>query len=46
MTNAEIIARAHVDSAFRTALLKELLRIAVAEDPNILTKALLKLGYK
>jgi hypothetical protein len=46
MTNKEVIARAHVDPAFRTALLKELLRIAVAEDPMILSKALLKLENK
>ena len=46
MTNAEVIARAHADPAFRTALLKELLRIAVAEDPMLLTKALLKLEKK
>jgi hypothetical protein len=46
MTNKEIIARAHVDPAFRTALLKELLRIAVSEDPMLLAKAILKLESK
>jgi len=46
MSNKEIIAKAHANPAFRTALLKELLRIAVAEDPQLLTKALLKLEKK
>ena len=46
MTNKEILAKAKVDPSFRTALLKELLRIALVEDPNLLTKALLKFDAK
>lgn len=32
--------RAHEDPKFRTALLKELIRIAMAADPKLLDKAL------
>lgn len=46
MTNREIIARAHVEPKFRTDLLKELLRLAIAQDPKLLTKALQKLEEK
>jgi hypothetical protein len=46
MTNKEIIERARVESTFRTTLLKEMLRIAVTEDPDLLTKALLKMDIK
>jgi hypothetical protein len=46
MTNREVIAKAHSDPAFRKDLLKELMRIAIAEDPHLLTKALLKLEEK
>lgn len=42
----EIIARAHVEPEFRLALLKELVRLAVAADPDLLDKALNKLETK
>lgn len=34
-----IMTRAHADKEFRTELLKELLRLAVAADPELLEKA-------
>ena len=34
-----IMTRAHSDKEFRTELLKELLRLAVASDPELLEKA-------
>ena len=35
-----VIERAHRDHEFCKALLKELLRVAVAEDPDLLEKAM------
>ncbi len=46
MTNKEILEKAKVEPEFRMALLKELLRIAVAKDPDLLAKALLELEKK
>ena len=46
LTKAErmaIIARAHTDKTFRDELLKELLRLAVASDPELLEKAVIRI---
>jgi hypothetical protein len=42
----EILNRAHLDPKFRLSLLKELLRLAVARDPELLDKALEKVESK
>ncbi len=42
----EIIARAHIEPEFRVALLKELVRLAVAADPELLDKAVSKIEAK
>ena len=41
-----IIERAHKDHTFCKALLKELLRLAIAEDPDLLEKAMKKIDKK
>ena len=41
-----IIERAHKDQAFCKALLKELLRLAIAEDPDLLEKAVARVEKK
>jgi len=49
LTKAErmaIIERAHRDKEFRDALLKELLRLAVASDPELLEKAVARVEKK
>ena len=45
-TNKEVLAQAKKDPRYRLDLLKELMRIAVAEDPDILTKAQLNMEAK
>jgi len=42
----QIIERAHLDKEFRVELLKELLRIAVAQDTELLDKAVAKIEAK
>ena len=42
----EIISRAHRDPEFRLALLKELFREAIKNDPNLLEKTVEKLDAK
>jgi hypothetical protein len=39
-----IMERAHVEPKFRVELMKELLRIAIKADPDLLDKALQKLA--
>ena len=39
----EILERAHQDPTFRLALLKELMRLAVKNDPELLDKALARI---
>lgn len=49
LTSAEkqvIIERAHTDKAFCKALLKELVRLAVAADPDVLEKSMKRLDAK
>jgi len=41
-----IIERAHKNKSFRDELLKELLRIAIANDPELLEKAVAKVEKK
>jgi hypothetical protein len=41
-----IIQRAHNDKVFSKALLKELVRLAVQEDPDVLEKAMTNLEKK
>jgi hypothetical protein len=42
----DIMLRAHSDPKFRVELLKELLRLAIKADPELLEKALNKLESK
>ena len=41
-----ILERAHTDKVFCKALLRELVRLAVMEDPDVLEKAMKRLERK
>ena len=41
-----IMERAHNDPKFRTELMKELIRLAIKANPDLLDEALLKLEQK
>lgn len=46
MSNKEIILRAKNDPVFRMQFLKELVRMAVANDPDLISKVIFKIENK